>query len=343
VTGQGNRVIATCGYSFDKLWPCESHYVVDPHDPASCGLTRDQFEEAKAKGLPEALIAEDAVIDPSLRLSATQGTLVLGGEGALWTELVTEEMLDGRLWPAAAAVAERLWSPAHVRDSWDMYRRLIVVHDELRVQGLEDDANRRRMAARLAPGESEPAALLLDLVSPVRNHAHNRGALALLKGKTPAPQESNELADAAPADSLVARHFALDVERFVGGDRSVAPALEATLISWRDNHGRFARIARGIPQLETALPISADIAALAEIGLDAMAGVVSGRAGEVLDRQAAAEKASESIVQVMTMQQPPADLLISITPGIRALVEAAATVGASSAERRHHERRVARV
>jgi hexosaminidase len=48
-----------------------------------------------------------------------------------------------------------------------------------------------------------------------------------------------------------------------------------------------------------------------------------GRANELLDRQAAAEKASESIVQVLTMQQPPADVLISITPGIRKLVEAA--------------------
>ena len=34
------------------------------------------------------------------------------------------------------------------------------------------------------------------------------------------------------------------------------------------------------------------------------------------------------IVQVVTMQQPPADLLISITPGSRRLVEAAARRGA---------------
>jgi hexosaminidase len=342
VTGQGNRVIATCGYYFDKLWPCESHYGVDPHDPTSSGLTREQFEEAKAKGLPEALVAEDEVIDPSLRLSSAQRALVLGGEGVLWTELVTEEMLDGRLWPAAAAVAERLWSPASVRDTQDMYRRLIVVQDGLRVAGLEDDANRRRMAERLAPGESETVALLLDLVSPVRNHAHNRGALALLEGKAPATQDLNELADAASADSLVARHFALDAQRFAEGDRSGAAALDATLVSWRDNHGRFAQVARGVPQLEAALPISADIAALAEIGLDALAGFVSAHAAEVLDRQAAAEKASESIVQVVTTPQPAADLLISITPGIRTLVEAAATVGGHT-ERRYHDRRAVRV
>jgi hexosaminidase len=52
----------------------------------------------------------------------------------------------------------------------------------------------------------------------------------------------------------------------------------------------------------------------------------NGRAKEVLDRQAAAEKASENIIQVVTMQQPPADLLISITPGVRKLAEAAASL-----------------
>jgi hexosaminidase len=72
-----------------------------------------------------------------------------------------------------------------------MYRRLIVVIDGLRLAGLTDDANRRRMAARLAPGQSEPVVLLLDLVTPVRNHAHNHVGTALLKGKQPVPQELN--------------------------------------------------------------------------------------------------------------------------------------------------------
>jgi hexosaminidase len=113
-----------------------------------------------------------------------------------------------------------------VRDTADMYRRLIVVHDGWRVARLADDASRRRMAARLAPGQSEPVALLLDLVAPVRNHAHNRVGMALLKGESPAPQELNELAVAASPDSLVARRFGLEVGRFVRGDRSSAAALK---------------------------------------------------------------------------------------------------------------------
>lgn len=336
ITNQGNRVIATCGYYLDKLWPAEDHYKVDPHDPTTCGLTLEQFAEGKAKGLPEAILAEDQVIDSSLKLSPAQQGLVLGGEAALWSEIVTEEMLDSRLWPSATVIAERLWSPASVRDTADMYRRLIIVHDGLRVGGLEDDANRRRMVARLAPGESEPVALLLDLVAPVRNHAHNHMGMGLLKGKKPLPQEFNELADAASPDSLGARRFALDAERFLRGDHSGAAALKATLTAWRNNHVLFAIVAKGRPELEAALPISADIGTLAGIGLDAVAAVESehppstdwrDRVRQLLDRLAAVEKASESIVQVVTMEQPAADLLISITPGIRKLVEAAVNLG----------------
>jgi hexosaminidase len=333
VTAQDNLVIATCGYYLDKLWPADEHYRVDPQDPGGCGLTHAQFADGKAKGLPVAILAEDQVIDPSLKLSAAQQSLVQGGEAALWTELVTEEMLDSRLWPNAAVIAERLWSPASVRDTADMYRRLTVVHDELCIAGLADEANRQRMAARLAPGQSDPVQLLLDLVAPVRNHGHNRMGTALLRGKMPVPQVLNELADAASPDSMVARRFELDAGRFAQGDRSGSVALKATLASWRDNHDRFASTARGNPRLEAALPISADVAALSAIGLDAVVAIESDRAPtadwrrrakELFDRQAAAEKASASIIEVVTMQQPPADLLISITPGIRKLVDAAA-------------------
>jgi hexosaminidase len=134
------------------------------------------------------------------------------------------------------------------------------------------------MAARLAPGVSEPVTLLLDLVAQIRNHAHNHIGTALLKGKTPTPQDLNELAVAASPDRLMARRFELDAGRFLQVDRSGAAALKASLALWRNNHDRFAAVARGNQKLEAALPISNDIAALAGIGLDAMAAIESGRA-----------------------------------------------------------------
>lgn len=45
-------------------------------------------------------------------LTDAQQQLIWGGEAALWTELVTPQLLDLKLWPRLFVVAERFWSPA---------------------------------------------------------------------------------------------------------------------------------------------------------------------------------------------------------------------------------------
>jgi hexosaminidase len=345
VTAKGNPIVVSAGYYLDHMEAAAQYYAVDPLDPNAYGLTSGNLAAVRAN--PNPLLAKlltgpmaDAILPPVMTemqpLSEPQRKLVLGGEAPIWGEFVTDEMLDGRLWPAAAAVAERYWSPAGTTDAPDMYRQLIVTQDELRRLGLKDQANRDRMAARLAPGQSGPVSMLAELVGPTRNGARGRQVFAALFSGKPvssALSDVNELADVAPSDSLVAHRFALDVQDFIGGNRDKAAELRARLECWRNNHAAFSKVAAGKPKLEAAMPISADVAALAELGLAAMAAIEAGRplAAEVavkgkalLDRQDAAEKASASQEAVfMASEQPPADLLIAVTPGIRTLMEAA--------------------
>jgi hexosaminidase len=68
----------------------------------------------------------------------------------MWGEHLNELSIDSRIWPRAAAVAERLWSPENVRDVDDMYRRLWV--ESLRIEAVgsthltHEDAALRELA-----------------------------------------------------------------------------------------------------------------------------------------------------------------------------------------------------
>jgi len=68
-------------------------------------------------------------------LSAAEKQRVLGGEACMWSEFVTPELLDTRVWRAWRH-RERFWSPQNVTDVADMYRRLGAVSRDLEWLGL---------------------------------------------------------------------------------------------------------------------------------------------------------------------------------------------------------------
>lgn len=332
-TARGYRTVVSAGYYLDLLMPAEFHYAFDPTDTATAGFAPDFANGLrKINPLLAGIVTDALVVLPRPPLLPEQEKLVLGGEAPLWSELVTNELVDQRLWPRAAALAERFWSARSVRDPADMYRRLGPVGDLLTVDGLQDRANMARMMLRLSPGAVEPVATLLSITGPVRNMAHDHRIKAALAGKQ-IVQPLNALADAAPVDSMVARRFAADAARYAKGDRSLAPTLSADLARWRDNDARFAAIAIGKPMLEEARPTSAQIATLAAAGLEAIAAIA---AGKTLDTRSAAnaraaldtldqqEKASWRPIESFLKRQPPADLIVKIGPGIRTLIDAAA-------------------
>ncbi|KAJ8983262.1 hypothetical protein NQ317_015611 [Molorchus minor] len=64
----------------------------------------------------------------------------LGGEACLWSEQVEVDSLETRIWPRAAAFAERLWSDLDGFDNYDVYTRLDVHRSRLNQRGIKTAA-----------------------------------------------------------------------------------------------------------------------------------------------------------------------------------------------------------
>lgn len=63
--------------------------------------------------------------EPTDGLSAEADlSLILGGESCMWGETVDPSDLDATIWPRAAAVAERLWTPKELMNVDEAESRL---------------------------------------------------------------------------------------------------------------------------------------------------------------------------------------------------------------------------
>lgn len=185
---QGCAALLSNGYYLDLWWPAERHYGFDPL-PATTALTAE--EQAR----------------------------VLGGEAAMWNEWTTDERLDFALWPRAAAVAERLWSPAAVNEPASLYARLAAFGRTLETLGLRHEANREAMLRRFA-GEaaSEETCALLRAVAEVFEPVKNYGRNAAQPDVTQFHPLTG-FADFLQIDSDAARLFRDEVKALIFGDR----------------------------------------------------------------------------------------------------------------------------
>jgi len=241
---EGHPALSSGGYYLDRLLPAGPMYRTDPIDPVGYGFSQADWAQMEQTPFKVFFSKEAWVVDDGLRLTPAGQERVLGGEAVMWTELVTPEMIDGRVWPRAAAIAERLWSPAATMDVADMYRRLIVVDGELALFGLRQHANQARMLERLEAEPDPAVARFVSLVEPVKNGAHWK----LLRSgfQAPVTQQFNTLADVAAPDSLAAHRLEARVRAFLAGPSADSPAteaLKAELRTWRDDHRAFAAAA----------------------------------------------------------------------------------------------------
>jgi len=272
---KGYDVLLSNGYYIDLVQPASFHYSIDP--------------------LPE-----------DINLSSQAIKHVLGGEATMWSELVTPETVDSRIWPRTAAIAERLWSPAKVNDPDNMYLRMGEVSIQLEEHGLLHKKNYEMMIRRLAGKEGmDNLRILIDVIEPIEGYKRHSAR----KYTTSSPL--TRVPDIAQPDAVIARNFNNLVERYLkDGNADLKKEVKAQLLIWVNNHKQLKMYALTNPQIREILPMSNDLSRISVIGIQAMSDSKS------LDKT---WKAS-AISMLKSASNPKVECEIKVVDGILKLV-----------------------
>src|ERR1022692_1302872 len=142
---------------------------------------------------------------------------------SMWAEYTTAETEDSRIWPRAAAVAERFWSPASTVDVDSMYARMERVSRTLEWTGIRHRADYTPMLERMAGGRPvEPLRVLADAVEALGLGQRHRA------GKYTSLTPMNRLADAARPESESVRAMELAAAKVAANPKG--SSVEAALL-----------------------------------------------------------------------------------------------------------------
>jgi hexosaminidase len=294
---QGFHGILSNGYYLDLGWPAARHYAVEPLSGPAASLTPEQQQ------------------------------LVLGGESCMWSEYVSPENIDSRIWPRNAAIAERLWSPQNVTDPASMYARLDAISERLEWVGLTHRTYYRQMLQRIAGDSSNPddlAALrtITDVIEPVKDYT--REATAPYEATSLSPL--NRIVDAVPLESASARRFSESVDKFIGAscrDAAVDARLRVQFVAWRDNDAKLQPLIQRSFLVKEVAQTSKDLSALGTIGLAALD--FFAQAGSAPD-----DWKTRQLAAIEQIKAPKVQLLLMPAPAVQKLVEAVSRGGSCS-------------
>jgi hexosaminidase len=284
---RGYGVTLSQPYYFDHMAPAEFFYTSDPL-PANSELTPEQAAK------------------------------VLGGESCAFSEFLSPENIDSRIWPRNAALAERLWSPRSVNDVADMYRRLLPVSVGVEQEGLTHisakDQMLRQMTGMPVPNSVK---MLAEVAAPFgiadRQRIRQENQLTPL----------TRMSDTVVPDPPFRRHFADLIDQLLSDAPSFSAQqteLAAHFHQWQELGPSFDSVTADAPILADSKAKISDLQKLAAAGLQALQ-ILQSRTPPPPEWKAA------SIELVNHAEAPDESLLkFSWLPSYRALILAAANI-----------------
>ena len=258
----GYKSILSKGYYIDLVQPASYHYLTDPIPFRNEVIVPDS--EANFDRFESDIIKK--IQQGEKLVSNEEEKLILGGEATMWTEHVSAETFDSRVWPRTAAIAERLWSPATIRNVEDMYRRMDIISVQLESLGLTHIKNREMMLRRLLNKEDVSSfANLIQYLEPVQGYQRNRA-----DNFTRFSPYSLMVDIAAPDQKSVRVLSSLLSDSSLKTDLNKLNHIEQLFKQWIDDANKIKNDAAQVPSVEDFINHANSLADMASIGLAAI-------------------------------------------------------------------------
>lgn len=227
----GYQTVLSNGYYIDLMLSIDKHYLNDP-------------------------------IPSNSTLSSEEKVKILGGEAAMWSELVTPLNIDSRIWPRTAAIAERLWSEADITDLNSLHKRLKTISWRLEELGISHIRNKEVILRNISNNQSTaPINDLSNVCEPLKNYSRNGGGK---KYRMHSPLTL--FADACTADAYDAYDFDKAVMAYLE-NKSPENQIVVTdfFRKWIAMNGQLIDLSANAPLIQPLLPLSESLSELSQL------------------------------------------------------------------------------